>query len=194
MGSLVCLTLASCALLSSPPQREPGGKALLDQVPAALPQQPRPGATVLVLAPETAAAYDTTRMAYTTQPHQVSYYTQREWGETPSAMLHPLLVRTLENTHSFAAVLIPPYTGRYSYALRVQVLELNQDFTAPPPALVLSMRLRLTDATGQIVATREVSLREPMEQGNSAAGVVAANNAIAKALHETATFVLENTG
>jgi hypothetical protein len=83
-------------------------------------------------------------MAYTSKPHEVAYYREREWVETPSQMLHPLLVRTLENTHSFSAVLVPPYAGRYTHALRTQILELIQDFTSQPPTVVLSLRVRLT--------------------------------------------------
>lgn len=191
--ALVCLTLASCALVTPPPPQI-DHNALLNQVPRALPHGDRRTVIVLVLPPETTAIYDTKRMAYMTRPHEVSYFNQREWGETPSEMLHPLLVDTLENTGSFAAVVVPPYTTRYTYALRTAILELRQDFTSRTPTLELSLRFRLTDGAGRIVATKVVSLREPMRQADSYAGVVAANEATARALQEMAAFVVHSAG
>jgi cholesterol transport system auxiliary component len=131
-------------------------------------------------------------MVYRDRPHQVAYFGQHEWAETPSQMLHPLVVKTLENTRYFRAVLTPPYTGRYTYALRTEILELTQDFTSQPATLLLSMRLQLTDAAAaHVIATKEISLREPMQQKTPYAGVAAANEATAKALQEVAVFVLE---
>jgi hypothetical protein len=48
------------------------------------------------------------------------------------------------------------------------------------------------DAKGKLVATQEISLREPMQQKSPVAGAVAANEATAQALVEIARFVLEN--
>jgi cholesterol transport system auxiliary component len=188
----VWLIVGSCSLLSPP--RANVEKAILNQIPLDLPHQESHGVSVLVLPPETAPVYDTVQMAYTSKSHEVAYYREREWGETPSQMLHPLLVKTLENTHSFSAVLVPPYAGRYTYALRTQILELIQDFTSESAMVVLSLRVRLTGfGKDQTVATREISLSEPLHQRTSDAGVVAANTATAKALQETAEFVLEKT-
>jgi cholesterol transport system auxiliary component len=67
-----------------------------------------------------------------------------------------------------------------------------QDFTSEPATLRLSLRLQLSDsATGRLAATKEISVREPMQQKAPYAGVVAANEAVAKALQEAARFVLE---
>jgi cholesterol transport system auxiliary component len=182
--------VAGCALLSPPDSG--GTTAVLDQMPVELPRrEPRP-VTLLVFPPEAKPIYDTAQMAYAVRPYEVGYFSRHQWGETPSRMLHPLLVRTLESTGYFAAVLAPPYTGRYTYALRTEILELMQDFASEPAVLRLSLRLRLNDdATGRTVATKDIALREPMQQKTPYAGVVAANDATAKALQEVARFVLE---
>ncbi len=186
------LAASSCSVL--PPPAAEATKAIITKLPASVPQHAANGATLLVFPPETAALYATTQMAYTTQAYQIEYFSQHEWGETPSQMLLPLLVKTLENTHAFSAVLTPPYEGRYSYALRTGISQLMQDFTVSPPALVFSLRLQLSDgSTNRIIATRTISLRETMRQNTADAGVEAANNAAAKALEEAARFVLENT-
>jgi len=185
----LCVAVAGCALLSPPKAQVE--KAMLEQIPLDLPQAAHGSGAVLVFPPQTAPVYDTKQMAYRTQTHQVAYFTEREWGEPPAQMLHPLLVKTLERTHAFNAILVPPYTGRYTRALRTEILELIQDFTTQPATLVLTLRFQLTDYdTKQIVATKEVALREPLQQRTSYAGVVAANEATSNALRQMAEFLL----
>ncbi len=185
------LAASGCSVLPAPATE--ATKAIITKMPASVPQRIANSATLLVFPPETAEIYATTQMAYATQAYQIEYFSRHEWGQTPSQMLLPLLVTTLENTHAFSSVLTPPYAGRYSYALRTGIAQLMQDFTTSPPALVLSLRLQLSDGgTNRIIATKTISLREPMRQKTPDAGVEAANSAAAKALEETARFVLEN--
>jgi cholesterol transport system auxiliary component len=137
-------------------------------------------------------AYATTQMAYSTQAYQIAYFSKNEWAETPSQMIQPLIVKTLRNTHYFSEVLSPPDFGRHTFALRIEILELKQDFTSEPAMLQLAMHIYLSrEATNQIVATKELSVREPMPERNPYAGVVAANEAMPKLLRELAKFVVE---
>ena len=139
-----CLAVTGCALLATPP-KVVVEKAVLSEVPHDLPQRTPRGETVLVFAPKATGLYDTTQMAYSTRPHEVAYFSEREWAATPSQMLYPLVVRTLENTHAFRAVLTEPITARYTYALRTDILELIQDFSPDSATLLLSLRFQLTD-------------------------------------------------
>ena len=185
--------LSSCTLFS--PVSVDTQKAVLSQIPTRLPHGNARSATLLILAPTSSAVYDTTQMAYAIQPYQVAYFSQNEWIETPSRMIHPLLVRTLEGTHSFSAVLTPPYMGRFTYALQTQILELKQDFTSQPPTLLLALRFQLTrGAANEVIASKEVTLRESMRERTPYAGAVAANDAMANALQQLAEFVLANAG
>jgi cholesterol transport system auxiliary component len=131
-------------------------------------------------------------MAYSTQAYQIAYFTKNEWAETPSQMMQPLIVQTLRNTHYFSEVLSPPYFGRHTFGLRIEILELKQDFTSEPATLQLTMRISLSrDATNQVIATKELSASQPMADRNPYAGVVAANEAMPKLLRELAKFVVE---
>jgi cholesterol transport system auxiliary component len=187
-----CLAATGCALLSPPKLNVE--KSVLAEVPHDLPQRTSRGVIILVFPPKTTPLYDTTQMAYSTQPHEIAYFSEREWGATPSQMLYPLVVRTLENTQAFRAVLTEPFGTRYTYALRTEILELIQDFGADSASLALTLRFQLTDyAAKTVIATKEVSVREPMHERNSYAGVTAANEATAKALRQVAEFVLQST-
>ncbi len=181
---------AGCALLSPPAPEDT--TALLGKMPAEIPRRDPGALTLLVFPPDTSPVYDTAQMAYTVRPYEVAYFSRHRWGDTPPRMLQPLLLRTLERTGYLGAVVTPPYAGRYAYALRTEIVELVQDFTAEPPALRLSLRVRLSEgATDRLVATKEISLREPMHARTPYAGVVAANEAGAAALREVAAFVLD---
>ncbi|HEY2926641.1 ABC-type transport auxiliary lipoprotein family protein [Piscinibacter sp.] len=190
----LCVPMVSgCTLFS--PVRVDTRTEILSRIPAQLPQGRARSASLLVLAPTTSAVYDTTQMAYAIQPYEVAYFSQNEWIETPSRMIHPLLVRTLQGTNAFSAVLVPPHMGRFTYALQTQILELKQDFTSSPPALLLALRFQLTRAgASEVIASKEVSLRESMRERTPYAGAVAANDAMANALQQLAEFVLANAG
>jgi cholesterol transport system auxiliary component len=189
--SALCVALMSgCALFS--PVRIDTNKNVLDKIPLDLLSETIHSATLLVLVPETTPVYATTQMAYTTQAYQVAYFSQNEWAETPSQMIQPLIVKTLRNTHYFSEVLSQPHFGSHTFALRTEILELKLDFTSEPAMLQLAIRFYLSrEATNQVIATKELSVQEPMMERNPYAGVVAANEAMAKILRELASFIAE---
>jgi len=188
--ALCVFLLSGCALLS--PVKIDTKKYVLNSIPLNLPSEQTDSATLLVLPPETEPIYAKTQMAYSTKAYEIAYFSQNEWGATPSQMIQPLIVETLRHTHYFSEVLPSPHFGRHTFALRTEILELKQDFTSDPAMLQLAMRFYLSrEATNQVIATKELSVREPMRERNPYAGVVAANEAMGKLLRELAKFVVE---
>jgi cholesterol transport system auxiliary component len=187
----MCLcVLSGCALVS--PVEVEAKKHVLDKIPIDTPSEKTHPATLLVLAPETEPIYDTTQMAYMTRAHEVGYFSQNEWAETPSRMMQPLIVQTIRNTHRFSEVVSPPHFGHHTYALRTEIQELRQDFTSDPATLRLALRFQLSrETTNQLIATKELSVQEAMLEKTPYAGVVAANDATAKLLRELAKFIVE---
>lgn len=191
--ALAVANLAGCALMT--PANIETRKEVLNQLPTDVPQASPHSATLLVLAPQADRLYDTTRMAYAIQPYQVEYFSMNEWGEKPSEMMQRLIVATLEKTRFFSAIVAAPDFGHHTHALRTEILELKQDFTSEPPMLHLALRVQLSgEATNRAIATKEISIREPMREKTPYAGVVAANEAVAKALAQVARFVVEKAG
>jgi cholesterol transport system auxiliary component len=188
---VLCVVLFSgCALLS--PVKTDTKKYALNDIPLDLSSERTQSATLLVLVPETEPLYATAQMAYTTQAYQIAYFSQNEWAETPSQMIQPLIVETLRHTHYFSDVLSSPDFGRHTFTLRSEILEIKQDFTSEPAMLQLTMRFYLSrEATNQVIATKELSVHEPMRERNPYAGVVAANEAVAKLLRKLARFVVD---
>jgi cholesterol transport system auxiliary component len=184
----LCLLLAGCAI---PPGEPPRTNALLDQAPADVPHRASSGRTLIVFPAEARAALDTQQMAYTQATHQLAYFARNQWAETPPQMLGPLLVRTMEATGAFTAVVAPPHAAHAAIGLRTEIVDLVQDFAQQPPVLRLALRIRVEDEeTGRVLGTREVAVQESMREATPAAGVQAANDAMVKALREIAAFVL----
>ena len=101
--------------------------------------------------------------------------------------------------HAAADRLLPGHSnaagsGPNNYAFRTEILELVQDYAVIPPVLRLALRLQLFGASGQTVASRDLVVQETMREATPYAGVVAANDALARALRQAAQFVLELLG
>src|SRR5690606_37663943 len=96
----------------------------------------------------------------------------------PVQMLQPLLVQTLQNTHSFRSVVTPPYSGHFDYVLNTQLLELKQDFTRRTPVLVMTVNAQLYKVSSQqIIAARQFNAEVMIPYGTPYGGVFAANYA-----------------
>jgi cholesterol transport system auxiliary component len=191
--ALAVAVVTGCALLT--PATVETRKEMLTKIPVDLVERKTHPATLLVFPPETSSVYDTTQMAYVIQPYQIAYFSGTEWGEKPPQMIHPLLVQTLQKAGYFSAVVTPPFMGHYSYALRTEILTLEQDFSSEPATLRLSLRIQLIAQAGnQVIATKEIDMRELMREKTPHGGAVAANDAMAKALKEVAEFVHAKAG
>ncbi len=150
--------------------------------------------TLLVAPPETEIAYDTTQMAYTIMPYQMAYFGKNRWASTPSQMLQPLIVQTLQNSHRFHAVVIPPSLARYDYVLNTQISKIQQDFTVQPAMFNLVINAQLNRLIGgQVIATKQFIVNEPMPMNSPYGGVIAGNQATKIILRQIADFVIRNT-
>jgi len=188
---LCMMTLAGCSFLS-PVKTDTSNKYLLNKLPDYVPTKKTRAITLLVSMPETRPIFNTTQMAYTRNPYQISYFSQNQWAEAPVEMLQPLLVQTLQNTHHFKAIVTPPYVGLYNYTLNTQLLELVQDYTHRTPLLLMSVKAQIIKTSNnKVIATRQFSVTQPIPQVSPYGGVYAANQATAHILERIAEFCLE---
>lgn len=192
LSLLLCVFLMSGCL--SPVKTTPQSSYVVNSIPRDIPVSRKRSGVMLVSLPETRPIYETTRMAYTAHPYQVEYFGENQWAETPAQMLQPLLVQTLQDTHRFSGVLMPPYTGNYSYILTTQILRFDQDFVGQPHAFKLVAQVSLSRlSTSQLIQTKEFSISVPLSQDTPYGGVLAANQATQRLLKEVAKFVTANT-
>ena len=147
------------------------------------------GPTLTVSIPRAAAGFDTQQMMYMRQPHQLEYFRESQWVDTPAAMLLPLAVNAIEQSGRFGAVMQSPTTIVSQYRLDLEVVRLQQEFFSQPSRVHFTLRAHLSDiASHKIIAWREFDTNVNTESDNSYGGVVAANQAIRTTLIELASF------
>lgn len=148
--------------------------------------------TLVVEAIRADAGYDTRDMAYRRQTGQVEYFAHHQWVDTPARMLAPLLVRALESTGVFRAVVVAPSTAVGQLRLETTVVRLEQDFSQIPSRARLTLRAVLIDtASRQALATKTWDVRVDASQDNAIQGALAAGQATQSVMSQLATFCAE---
>ncbi|MCR4331902.1 MAG: ABC-type transport auxiliary lipoprotein family protein, partial [Sulfuricaulis sp.] len=108
----------------------------------------------LVLAvsmPRARPGFDTPRMAYLRQPHELDYFVTSRWVDTPSRMLGPLLAQALEQTGSFRAIVQTPGVIPADIRLDTELIRMQQEFRTQPSRVQLTLRAQLIDVVGKRV-------------------------------------------
>lgn len=184
-------SLAGCSgsLLPKPPA--PPTRFTLDAAAAAaVAREAAAGAPALVVAvPRAAPGFDSARMVYLRQPQQLEAFAFHEWVDTPARMLAPLLVRALQASGAFSAVLQAPSVASGTWRLETELIRLQQDFSSAPSQVRLTLRAVLLDtASRQVIAWREFDETVPAATDDPAGGAAAAHQASQRVLAALATF------
>ncbi len=145
--------------------------------------QPGVHGVLVVGLPQAEAGFDQPRMAYLQRPYEVNFYATNQWADTPARMLVPLLVRALETTGLWRAVVPVPTTVRGDYRLDTSGLVLQQEFVQQPSRTRVLLRAQLVEMKEQrVVGARSFEALEPAPSDDAYGGVLAANRAVAKVL------------
>jgi len=190
--TLITLTLASCL---SPVKSGPDNGFVINSIPDHVATSRRHSGTLLVLRPDSNPVYNTTRIAFTMQPYQISYYAVSHWIQTPADMLTPLLMTTMQKTNRFKTVITPPFIGHYDYTLRTQIKTMLIDYTQCVPVMRINIQAQILSAnSGRIMASREFSTAAPLPQKSPYGAVIAANRGTARLLTEIAKWSIYRAG
>jgi cholesterol transport system auxiliary component len=187
-AALLGALLSACAI--TPPAVEEPGIFLLDARPV-LPRAAAPSRAVLAVSPPRARpGFETPRMAYVRQPHQLEYFSKSRWADTPARMLAPLLVQALAQGGAFSAVVQSPGPVAGTLRLDTEIVRLQQEFGAAPGQVRITLRAQLVDLQARrVIATREFEEVEAVAADNAYAGVSALNRALDRLLPRLADFV-----
>lgn len=150
--------------------------------------------TILVTQPRANAMYSNSRMIYSPDCYQIQYFTQNRWADTPPRMLHPLLIKSLQNTGYYQAIINTPTTTHYDWILNTQLLSFQQEFLTTPSQFRIGIRAQLINAhTNRIVATQDFMVLQKAAIDNPHGGAIAANLATKKILKKINNFCLDWT-
>lgn len=137
--------------------------------------------------------FATVHFAYLEQGLELRYYGRHEWTASPARLMQPALVRALDQSGGFSAVITPPSIALADLRLDVELTRLVHDFRESEGGeIVLAVRAQMTSLTDRhVVATRTFAYREPA-QADPVSGAVAADRALARLLEDVVAFAAEN--
>ncbi len=191
---VLSLLVGGCAAFQPAPEDAPA-LHVLDAKPVVAAATENSDLVLEVSAPKAWPGFDTSRIAYVRQAHVLDYYARNRWADAPARMLAPLLVRALEQTGSFRAVVQPPAAVGIDLRLVTELARLQQDFTAKPSRVELALHVQLLDVRGRrVLATRTFEATENASSEDAYGGVTAANIALARVLGQVAAFCVAEGG
>lgn len=180
--------LVACTGLA-PPAADEASIYVLDAQPVitALPSRPR--AILAVNMPRAWPGFDTSGMAYVKQPHELEYFAKSRWADPPARMLAPLVVRALEQSGAFGAVVRNPGAVAATLRLDTELVRLQQEFATQPSRVRVTLRAQLIDLeVRRVIGAREFEEVEMAAGDNAYAGVAALNRALGRMLPRLAEF------
>jgi len=182
------LALGACAQFQPVKNEPPSLFALQAELDSAA--APKSATLTLAVSPTRAApGYDSPRMIYVRKAYELESFAKNQWVDTPARMLAPLLVRALAGSGRFRAVVQSPSPVAADLRLDTEIVRLQQEFTARPSRVHLTLRAQLIDVqAGRVLASREWDILEDAASEDPYGGVVAANRAVREALAELVEF------
>ena len=185
----IVLSISACSVLNPP--SEPNTYVLDARVDAP-PNIRRSQQVLLVALPRAEPGFDSLRIAYTRTPLALNYYSKSQWADTPARMLTPLLVRALEQSGRFRAVITQPTPALADLHLETQLIRLQQEFLQQPSQVRLTLRAQLLDNDQRrVIASQLFEAVAPAPSEDAYGGVQAANQAVAELLKQILAFVLK---
>jgi cholesterol transport system auxiliary component len=190
--SALAVLVCACSALQPPPA-DPVSTYVLSARPAS-DRAPRRDVAIEVAASHAWPGYDTSDMVFQRVPYDLERYAVNRWVDTPPRMLTPLVVRALEDSGAFRAIVQQPAATTTDFRLNTEVERLVQDFSARPSAIRIVVRVQLTDVRARrVVATKVFEASEPAVSDDAAGGAAAANAALAHVLAGIVRFCAEDT-
>lgn len=148
--------------------------------------------TLVVNPPSAAAGFDGSHIIYICAPHQLSYFAHNEWADPPARMLAPLLLKAIEKTGFFRAVVLTPGAASGELRLDTEIIRLQHEFQTSPSRVRFTLRATLVDdKTRRVLAWREFDVIEPASSEDPYGGVLAANRAVQTVLDDLSQFLTE---
>lgn len=184
------LGLSACSLV--PSEDTPMAQYVFD-LPNFPTSNPHPSTKIVQVAmPQAVAGFDSQGMTYIRYPAQLERYTKSQWVDTPAHMLLPLLVRSLEASGQYQAVL-STNTSNLSGEIRVdtEILRLQQEFVPQQISRVhLVLRVQVFHlGEHNVLSTQVFDLSETAPSEDAQGYVIAMNQALLKWLPVFQAFV-----
>lgn len=190
--ALVSLGMAGCTLMG--PEKQPSQHTYNLKAPAYHSHRAhtRP-ITLMVNTPTASSGYQSKKMIYNQKNYELSTFARNVWAGAPADMLKPIILQSLRNTGYFHAVIGTPVSARRNLRLKVNLIELRQDFTLCPSQVKMSLSAALiADQSDRVINSRVFATQVTAPQETPYGGVIAANKATAILMRQLSEFCVDN--
>lgn len=188
---LAGLLLAGCTGLPSS-RRDRQNIYVLDAAPAVQASTVKRDWVLAVSMPHARSGFETTQIAYLQQRHELNYFANSRWADTPAHMLHPLLLQGLEQSNSFSAVVRTASAIPADVRLDIELIRLQHDFTTHPSRVQITLQAQLIDLRSKrVLAIRKFDATENARTEDAYGGVNAANQLVQQVLWKVTEFCIE---
>ncbi|MEM1243925.1 MAG: ABC-type transport auxiliary lipoprotein family protein [Pseudomonadota bacterium] len=189
----ILLNLTACGLIK-PVSLQPIKRYTLQVRHLAIKPYAKTNNTILILATQAAAPVATDRMVYIKKPYEQSYYAKHRWAKPPAKFIAPQLIKALQLSQHFKAVVAAPIVGITDYRLTTRLLTLEQSFLSHPSQVKMQLQVELVrSASGKVIAAKTFTATVRSRHDNAYGGVMAANQALAMILKRVNAFVVRYT-
>lgn len=150
--------------------------------------------TLIINQVHAAPGFDSPRLMYVQKDHQLAYFAQSEWVDTPARLLNPLLVTAIEKTGAFDAVVTQPASVSGDLRLDTTILRLQHNFLTSPSRVQFTLRAYLSDEkTRRVLAWREFSADAVAPSDTPQGGVAATQVVVQDVLTQLAQFLASSS-
>jgi cholesterol transport system auxiliary component len=188
------LFLGACGLsLLQQAAEQPARNYLLEWHGGTVPPVKSPRRETLLISPILSTpGFDSSDMAYMRTAHEIEYFAHHRWVDSPARMLEPLLVQAAERSGLFRSVVEAGSGADVDLRLDSRLIHLQQVCRLNPSELQLALRVSLSEVgSARVIATRTLSVSEPIVERTPYAGVEAANRAVDRLLSDLQGFLVE---
>lgn len=194
----VLIALAGCGVLRPKASEQPAFYSLdgaVKEAPTATRGEAIAGTrapTLVVNPPRAAPGFDSPRIIYVREAHQLEYYAHSEWVDSPARMLAPLAIAAVGNSGAFAAVVPTPSAAAGDFRLDTEIIRLQHELTSQPSRVRFTLRAYVADSrTREVLAAREFDESVATTSETPYGAVIAASRAVQTVLAQLAAFCAE---
>jgi len=189
---LSMMAICACSMLRPTTTPHPAFYSLDSTRDSAPVVAPAVAPTLIINPTSSASGFDSPRIIYVREAHQLEYFAHSEWVDPPARMLTPLLVIAVENSGAFRAVVLTPSAAAGDLRLDTEIIRLQHEFQTQPSRVRFTLRAYLVvEKTRRVLAWREFDAVVPAASEDPYGGVVAANRAVQTVLEDLSAFCAE---
>ncbi len=149
------------------------------------------GWSLVVDDPRTTRAFDTTKIAVSTQPGKLQYYAGAEWADRAPRLFQTALIQSFEDSARILSVGDRGAIPIGEFVLQTDIRKMQLNVRGGESSIVVSIYGRLTDGRGKIFAARKFDATQAAASDKADDVIAAFDAAFDSAIMELVNWTFE---